>query len=73
VPLEAKDVPPGSAFRWDKWNAGDFCMISAVTTMGFYTYALGPLAAFVSFEDAASHKSYIKRPGEDWKPCYKEI
>lgn len=66
VPLEAKDVPPGSVFRtpavFDTWYMPTFV---SPTNLQF-------ASSTVSYKDLHSRWE-IKRPGEGWKPCSKEI
>jgi hypothetical protein len=67
VPLEAKDVPPGSVFKSNKCAYGDWVAPYAVTNVGVWfvrTNEWNYAALMDGWE--------IKRPGEDWKPCSKE-
>lgn len=71
VPLEAKDVPPGSVFRLPGTNAW-FTPVS-VTNYGVnFVSNMNGARLFRSFDDITDCHE-IKRPGEDWQPCSKEI
>lgn len=71
VPLEAKDVPPGSVFRLPGTNAW-FTPVS-VTNYGVnFVSNMDGARLFRSFDDITDYHE-IKRPGEDWQPCSKEI
>jgi len=69
VPLEPQDIPPGSALRLAKMPHEWFTVLNVV---GQHIYwAVGTRIA--AREIASLCKWEIERPGEDWKPCYKEV
>jgi hypothetical protein len=77
VPLGPEDVKPGSVFRWDCWGAQkgmqhSWAWIYYVGVYGIVVQiALNCSATSISWAKAMDGGS-IKRPGEDWKPCWKE-
>jgi len=78
VPLGPEDVPPGSVFKWDCWDdqldmQHSWAWVTYVGSYGLTVIiALNSSASSISW-DAAMNGGQIKRPGEDWQPCYKEI
>lgn len=66
VPLDPDDVPPGSVIRTveqsSKWAA-----VLRVTNDGVQT-----LGASIEFQKLM-YRYEIKRPGENWEPCWKEV
>ena len=69
IPLGPEDVPPGSAFRQRHYNPGVWHGAIFATCDGV-TIGLANGFEFISNETLRSLYE-IKRPGEDWKPCYK--
>lgn len=80
-PLGPEDVPSGSVILWNatpgnfastphEWSSVLGVIPEGVYTVGFYVGSPDePTIDFTSFKDLVLHQ--IKRPGEDWKPCYK--
>ena len=84
VPLEPKDVPPGSVIRFVRDDAkgylgdgkDDWSLVLLVYPKGVVTmvHAAGSHSSqpgFDSFNDLRKHQ--IKRPGKDWEPCEKGV
>lgn len=81
VPLEAKDVPPGSVFRPIEWgDTPSFVTLASVRKMAV-VFNAGDLGKHLCDQGKCASTSWhvlmdqwlIKRPGEDWQPCSKEI
>lgn len=69
VPLEASDIPPGSAIRNNPPNPyAPWWIVTMVTSEGV---TLGPRTSVNTFCALMSRGDEIKRPGEDWNPCSK--
>lgn len=80
VPLEAKDIPPGSVFRgagevkYDGW-----CAITSCSETGIrYWRHCDPLIGEgfqreITWAELMENDAQVKRPGEDWVECSKEI
>lgn len=76
VPLEARDVPPGSVLSRADWAKGTWDMVVSVTSFGIYT-AKGNAGEPVQYRmrqwQALQRDGWlIKRPDEDWTRCEKE-
>lgn len=67
VPLCARDIPPGSAVKHKRW--ADSCYEMVLSTNDFI---IGTHYRNLKCEELQSEGWLIKRPGEDWKPCWKE-
>lgn len=67
VPLEASDIPPGSVIRHKNWEKSDWAITVKVNDREVHTHLslLNYDVLFANWE--------IKRPGEEWKSCYKEV
>jgi hypothetical protein len=61
----AGDVPPGSVFKKHDVKDG-FCNVEFVVENGV------ALPGYIWSWEALAKTWLIKRPGEDWKPCYHE-
>ncbi len=72
VPLEPADVPPGSVIRGNGWHESwSNCFVAILETSPTGIY-LNRQDTCVTWE-ALSRDWQIKRPGEDWQPCRKEV
>ena len=67
VPLGPEDVPPGSVLRKGHWPEHAWQMVVFVETT-FITAGSNHLAYY---RELMGDNYFIKRPGEDWKPCHK--
>ena len=66
VPLGPEDVPPGSVLRVQE---GGWKMIIGATPEGVNTLDHG----LINYGLIQDNIWQIKRPGEDWQPCWKEV
>lgn len=69
VPLEVQDVPPNSVIRTSLMNNGRWYSILSAGHYGVVTHNMNNL----SFRDMMDGKWEIKRPNQEWEPCYKMI
>lgn len=69
VPLEASDIPPGSIIAYRNRIAETWFTVQGVKHKGVL---IATTDRVVYFDDLMRNWE-IKRPGEDWKPCYKEV
>ena len=67
VPLESNDIPPDSVVRIG--NVGWY----TIQHVGHNCISIPCLGRHYSFKDLMRDNWEIKRPGEDWKPCYKTV
>lgn len=69
VPLGPDDVPPGSVFRSKELPDGWIAPTSVSAGAGCYFH---DEVVFRYKWAELQEKQEIKRPGEDWQPCWKE-
>jgi|GEM_PF-4408506 len=71
VPLGPEDVPPGSVFQGRNEFAAEYYTPCYV---GLSVVEFRDGANFsLNYTQLVEREWKIKRPGEDWKPCYKEV
>jgi hypothetical protein len=71
VPLEPKDVPPGSVIRGSSWQSRWLnCFIAVLETSPDGVY-VNRFNECITYARLASDWQ-IKRPNQDWQPCKKE-
>lgn len=69
VPLEASDIPPGSIIAYRNRIAETWFTVQGVKHKGVL---IATTDRVVYFDDLMRNWE-IKRPGEEWKSCYKEV
>ena len=67
VPLKPEDIPPGSAIK-DIGVSETWRLITSISDSEVF-YSCGSSEAYHYLKTNCE----IKRPGEDWKPCWKEV
>jgi len=77
VPLGPEDVPPGSVIRGLLWGNHSWSSINVsdlgVIWIGIDRFPGGVGNHEMSWGRLMESGFEIKRPGEDWKPCKKEV
>ena len=68
VKLGRADIPPGSALRCESWENGSWMLITSVVGNGVWADH-----RVTTFQQMFDGEWQIKRPGEDWQPCKKEV
>ncbi len=70
VPLEPSDIPPGSiiGIRF-RAATGTWFAVQGIASSGVLIATAEGIVRF----DLLAKDWEIKRPGEEWKPCYKEV
>jgi len=67
IPLGPEDVPPGSVLRKGCWPEHAWQMVVFAGT----TYITAGSNHLAYYRELMDDNYFIKRPGEDWKPCHK--
>lgn len=68
VPLGPRDIPAGSVFGSADWGDEIWCAPLSVEDRCVHFKD-----DHITYENLKEHKWLIKRPGEDWMPCSKEV
>ena len=71
VPLEASDVPPGSIVRHWAMKPNLWAEVLRIYHNSMVVFSEENGFEAIPFDDAGCWE--IKRPNEDWNPCWKEI